>query len=300
MEIVRRTLFEGELLTLGHARARPSPGNGDDLACQPANVLVLPLRGAFAMHGGPRQRALATPGHAVLLAAERLYRMSLPTASGDDALTLRLTPRALAQLAPEAMAGTGFDVSAFEHCAPLEPGVILARTMLWRHLELGHRDPLQMEEAAAHLLMAALRGARRHAATRRRPARKSARGLRQVGRVLEAVSAHPDWKWTLAKLAAIACVSPGHLAHVFREELGCSVYAHVLDARLAKALDAVLETDTTLAEIALEAGFASHSHFTARFRARFGTTPAELRCKATRGIAAELRRIVTARSAAPH
>ena len=62
------------------------------------------------------------------------------------------------------------------------------------------------------------------------------------------------------------------------------------------ALDAVLDGGDDLTAIALDAGFASHSHFTARFRSFFGCTPAALRRVAGAAQLAELRKIVTARA----
>ena len=50
-----------------------------------------------------------------------------------------------------------------------------------------------------------------------------------------------------------------------------------------------------LTSIALDAGFASHSHFTARFRNFFGCTPAALRRMATAEQVGEMRKIMTAR-----
>jgi hypothetical protein len=65
----------------------------------------------------------------------------------------------------------------------------------------------------------------------------------------------------------IANLSPFHLCHVFRLMVGTSIYDYVLHERLAHSLDAVLDCGSDLTAIALDAGFASHSHFTARFRA---------------------------------
>jgi AraC family transcriptional regulator len=65
-------------------------------------------------------------------------------------------------------------------------------------------------------------------------------------------------------------------------------------SRLAKALGIVLESDTDLTTVALETGFASHSHFTARFRGLFGLTPTDLRRRAGPREVSELRKIVTA------
>jgi transcriptional regulator GlxA family with amidase domain len=121
--------------------------------------------------------------------------------------------------------------------------------------------------------------------------------MRGVTRAVEAVSADPQRKWTLGHLAALACLSPGHLAHVFRAEMGMPVYGFVLRCRLARALDAVLDSDSGLTTIALDAGFASHSHFTAKFRALFGHTPQQLRAGVRGGAVRELRMIVAAPAA---
>jgi AraC family transcriptional regulator len=71
-----------------------------------------------------------------------------------------------------------------------------------------------------------------------------------------------------------------------------------LHERLAHSLDAVLDSDDDVTAIAFDAGFASHSHFTARFRGFFGVTPTALRRVATTGHIAQLRKIMTARR--PH
>jgi transcriptional regulator GlxA family with amidase domain len=76
------------------------------------------------------------------------------------------------------------------------------------------------------------------------------------------------------------------------------VYRYAIRQRLAMALDAVLDSRLDLTSIALDSGFASHSHFTARFRAFFGLTPDALRRSAGSRSAAELRKIVTAQPAA--
>ena len=114
----------------------------------------------------------------------------------------------------------------------------------------------------------------------------------------DAISAAPERKWTLDELAGIAGVSPFHLSHVFNREVGTSVYRYALRSRLAMALEAVLDSRLDLTSIALDSGFTSHSHFTARFRAFFGLTPDALRRSARAGEAAALRKFVTARPAA--
>jgi AraC-like DNA-binding protein len=96
-------------------------------------------------------------------------------------------------------------------------------------------------------------------------------------RVKEAVAVSPDRKWSLHLLAELACTSPCHLARVFRESTGTSIHQYLLRLRLALALRRLLASEADLATIASDLGFSSHSHFSARFRALFGTTPTEIR-----------------------
>jgi AraC family transcriptional regulator len=295
--LVLRTLFNGAWLQIGYIAVRPTSSECGDLETSALNVLALPLAGVFAKHDGPRRHAIATPSHALLISAGKPYRLSFPGCIGDECLALRFTPAGLAHVMPEAMSGGGFDESRFAAHTLLPPALMLARSELWQRFAHDQVDALEAEERAFDLLDAALGAARRQRTAPRR-ARAAVGGTwrraRRVALAVEAICTEPERKWTLSELSALASVSPGHLAHLFRAELGTSVYDYVIRSRLSRALDAVLDSDSGLTEIALDAGFASHSHFTARFRALFGRTPQQVR-RATRGATArELRRIVTA------
>lgn len=297
----RRTLFEGAWLQIGHIAVRPASSECGELETSAMNVLALPLAGVFVKHDGPRRHAIATPNHALLISAGQPYRLSFPGCIGDRCLVLRLGSEALAHAMPQATSGDGFDQASFSTHALLPPAVMLARSLLWRRLEQGEVDALEAEERCIELLGATLGAARRQRAGSPRPARVpridrgSWRRLRPVVRTVEAIGTEPERKWTLGDLAALASVSPSHLAHVFRAETGLPVYGYLLRSRLALALDAVLDSDAGLTEVALDTGFSSHSHFTAKFRALFGCTPQQLRRGASGATAHELRRIATAR-----
>ncbi|MBE7416589.1 MAG: helix-turn-helix transcriptional regulator [Ideonella sp.] len=295
--VVQRTLFDGEWLQIGYVAVRPRSSGCGELESSALNVLALPLAGVFAKHDGPRRHAIATPQHALLIRAGAPYRLSFPGCVGDRCLALRFTPAALAQAMPEAMSADGFDEAAFAGHTALPPAALLARSALWRRLASDAVDALETEERAAGLLEATLAVARRQwpARTRGRVVRAGSwHRARHVARAVEAIATEPQRRWTLGTLGALASVSPGHLAHLFRAELGVSVYDFVVRSRLSRALDAVLDSDAGLTEIALDAGFASHSHFTARFRAFYGHTPQQLRRDACATTVRELRRIATA------
>ena len=89
--LVRRTLFVGEWLQIGHIAVRPESSECGEVETSDFNVLALPLAGLFAKHDGPRRHAIATPSHALLISAGKPYRLSFPGCIGDRCLALRLT-----------------------------------------------------------------------------------------------------------------------------------------------------------------------------------------------------------------
>jgi AraC-like DNA-binding protein len=169
---------------------------------------------------------------------------------------------------------------------------MILRNRLWARLGAPDIDRFEIEAYGLDLVSLSLKSLRADTA-RARPA-TAARWSRAVARVKEAVAVAPAGKWSVAELAKVAHLSPYHLCRVFREATGTPIYDYVLRERLARTIDAVLDGDD-LTGIALDAGFASHSHFTARFRAFFGCTPSAMRNGAKAGQARELRKIVTAR-----
>jgi len=88
-------------------------------------------------------------------------------------------------------------------------------------------------------------------------------------RFLESLSA--------VQLAQEVGVHPMHLARVFRVRFRTSIGLYVRRLRLDWAARQLAETDESLAQIALGAGFSDQSHFTRRFREHTGLTPALFR-----------------------
>src|SRR5256885_155059 len=73
---------------------------------------------------------------------------------------------------------------------------------------------------------------------------------------------------------------PASLARAFRAHYGLSVGEYGRRLRLAGAAAELAGSETPLAEIAANAGFADQSHFTRVFRRHVGTTPARYRAQA--------------------
>ena len=88
-----------------------------------------------------------------------------------------------------------------------------------------------------------------------------------------------DATWTggLGELASEVGVHPVTLARGFRRAYGCSVGEYLRLVRVSRAARRMAETDDSLAEIALAAGFADQSHFTKVFRRSTGVAPSVFR-----------------------
>jgi transcriptional regulator GlxA family with amidase domain len=75
------------------------------------------------------------------------------------------------------------------------------------------------------------------------------------------------------ELARTAGVSLRQLERLFRLHLGRSLGEHYLGLRLDRARDLLRQTTLSVLEVALACGFASASHFSRAYRARFGHAP---------------------------
>jgi AraC family transcriptional regulator len=92
---------------------------------------------------------------------------------------------------------------------------------------------------------------------------------------------------TLSEIARAVASSPYHLCRVFRRTTGQTIHRYRTELRLRHSLERVAEPRSDLATIALDLGFATHSHFTAAFRRLFGLTPSQFRSRARfRGVRA--------------
>jgi AraC-like DNA-binding protein len=242
------------------------------------NAIAMPLSGVFASHFDRRHEIVTTSNDAVLLGAGVPHHYSFPGGIGDHSLVLRWSPATLARVCPEVLDRDRFDMAQFAPQATLAPSAVVERELLWREAASGRGDTLALEERGIDLFATIMRAtqlslrrsvARRHSALARHTA--------QVQRVKTAIAAAPTARWTLAALADLARASPFHLARVFKSQTGVSLYEYVLRLRLARSLPWVLDTNGDLTNIALDAGFSSHSHFTEKFRARFGISPGAMR-----------------------
>src|SRR5262249_35761416 len=158
--------------------------------------------------------------------------ISFPGAIGDRALTLRFG-RALAHIR---LGGRSAEMTSH---GLLPAGAMMLRNLLLTRLQRAQADAFEAEALGLDLLAMALKSMR----SGMEPMRRSAhvRRMRAVERVKEALALAPSDSWSVAELAKVANLSPFHLCHVFRRLVGTSLYDYVLQERLARTLEVVVD-----------------------------------------------------------
>jgi AraC family transcriptional regulator len=96
-------------------------------------------------------------------------------------------------------------------------------------------------------------------------------------RVEEHVRTNLAAEISLRSLAGLCCMSVDHFLRSFRAAAGVTPYHYVLEQRLRRAAAVLRTTPTPIAVVAAECGFGNSSHFSVKFRARFGASPSRYR-----------------------
>jgi AraC-like DNA-binding protein len=181
---------------------------------------------------------------------------------GDRTLDVTFQPNI--RLDPSLAAGAAL--------VPVTPELHGARTrLLAAALAVDEVAALRFDLAAADLLGAVFAAGTGEPAGHRDP------DADVVDAALAHVHAHLADSLDLATLASAAALSPFHFARLFRRRVGEPPVRHVRRLRLERAALLLRETDRSVTEIALDAGFGSVSNFVTLFRAAFGLSPARWR-----------------------
>lgn len=138
----------------------------------------------------------------------------------------------------------------------------------------GHEDPLYVEGLSLALLG---RLRQRGSLTRAQPRRAGRFSAPLLERLQAFIAEHLSSELSIARLAEVACMSPDHFAHCFKLTFGMPPHRYVQRQRIAAGQRLLRDTRMPIAQVAVEVGFASQSHFTQAFRAHTGTTPARWR-----------------------
>lgn len=106
-------------------------------------------------------------------------------------------------------------------------------------------------------------------------------GLARLKPALDRLHARPDCVLPVREAAQLCRMSPAYFSRRFKAATGQAFSDYAADYRLLLGAHRVLASDDPISLIAFAAGFANPSHFTARFRARFGMSPRAYRAART-------------------
>ncbi|CDZ76134.1 Right origin-binding protein [Legionella massiliensis] len=105
---------------------------------------------------------------------------------------------------------------------------------------------------------------------------------RQLKKVIEFIGKHLDDKLTLAQLSDVACFSKYHFHRLFTAFTGLSLQQYIRWLRLKRAAhQLIVNKDTSIIEIAINAGFESHESFTRAFKQTCNLAPSEFRAQSS-------------------
>ena len=258
-----RQLYSGRLFQLGDYVCRAPAHVPSQTEVASGYELILVRRGAFVVHVAGREFFM-TANEALLLAPDQPYWIDHPVPGGDEC-TVITVPRELME----------------QHSAELPARRIVHERLFLSAHELmtrlsGNREPLELDEHLVAMLDAAL--------IDREPgdAPIIPRQKRAVRSVQELMSARFHESLPLDLLSSTAGLSPFYLSRVFRRIVGVPMHRYQSGLRLREALRRISEGERDLTSLALDLGFADHSHFTAAFRRYFGATPSAIRSRPIR------------------
>lgn len=281
MSHTRTILFEGLGMSVEDFRCRAAvePLGGEEP--NPTHSIVFVRRGVFC-RTRRHDTVVADPNHVLFYNASELYRYAHPVRGGDDCTILALdTTRALelvARYVPDAVE---------RPAAPFRFGHGLSsKRAAWLHWELLgalRKAPprIAVEDLVSELADEAVRVACRSHPSRRSGEPASAAAPRRQREIVEAatlaLSRRLETPPSLTELAAALDCSPFHLSRTFHRLTGLSLRAYIRRLRTRAAAERLAAGARDLTRVALDFGYADHSHFTNSFRQEWHVPPSRFR-----------------------
>jgi len=253
-------------------------------------------RTSVKMKIGDWRAEVATPNNVSFYNIGESYSRESIGGEGDECDWLAVAPSLLREIRAD-LAGDidGGEGPLFPRpFAPMRPAAFFAQRKLFSIA--GNPDTtmnsLQIEEAVTGLIGAIVGNAMDFwgysGKARRKPRPQCQRRRLQIIEEAKALLAREYWTdLSLADLARHLHCSAAHLSRMFHAATGFKLCDYRQELRLRKGLFLLEESGLEIGDIAVQVGFASHSHFTSAFHRRFGINPSEfLRWKSSKLILA--------------
>jgi AraC-like DNA-binding protein len=234
-----------------------------------ADEIAIVRRGVFRKRG-PDGDHLIDPTRVAIFRRGRPYVVDHPGRGGDHCTVLTFAPVVLRRVFDAARSGSASPFSALPPAIPADRTLLLAFHRLLTALRWSPPDDLLIDDTAMLALSAFRDMAERYAArsVRRR------QGRDRIGPAVRTLLAERyKERISIGGLASELAVSPFHLCRSFRSATGMTIHRYLTALRMTAALEMIGDYRGNLAQLALELGYSSHSHFATVFRSHFSISP---------------------------
>jgi AraC-like DNA-binding protein len=276
-----RRLHADDWLVVHDVRcAEVPPPLGDVEATQTLDI-VFPVSGGFVRHVGRvghGRRVVGDVATALVFRPAEPYRVTHPRGGGDRSLSIALRPRAVDDF--------GRSIGSLPDAVPTSVHADLLVRRWLAYAGSDQPDALEAFEVAAALVGHVLGDAR---GTGRTVAADWA-----ADAVRLELAADLGARVTMPELGRRVGLSPFHLARRFRAATGMSIHRWRRTLRVREALARIDAGERDLAGLAMDLGFAHHSHLSNEIRAETGQPPSAFRRPPTARDIARLRTILQA------
>ena len=285
-EQIDRVVFETDLVRIGAFRCHPEHPSFQDTGPAENYCFVFP-RTAVEIQHEHEPAFVANPNVVTFYNAGQVYWRNPISPEGDRCDWFGVEPG----LVRDALRGSDPGVDGRpERLFQFSRGwsdaqCYLLQRRLFSWVTSGNAvDPLAIDEMVIELLDRVLRCTCTSRFASDQP--KIGRSHRDIVHEIETLlSQRVEDRLTLKEIAREVGLSAYHVCRLFRRVTGIKIHQYSLRLRIREALTDVVESGRSLTEIALDAGFSSHSHFTDMFRHEFSVTPSSVRLQIVQTIA---------------
>ena len=261
-------VHQGEGTLVGAFRCPATDPRFKDSGPIQNDIFVFPRTSVGIRHaGGPSLIADLTV--ATLYNRGQIYDRSRISEEGDRSDWFAV-PRAVAM---EAVIANGHEPAArgpFPFAfVPVGDATYLKQRRLFQRARRG-ADAEAIDEAIYAVLDDVVSAAAPRAA---RPEAVAPRARAIADEIRAVVSGRFEEGWSLSRLAAHFRISAFALSRAFRKATGSTIHRYLVTLRLRASLEHLERPRADLSALALDLGFASHSHFSFAFGRTFAETP---------------------------
>lgn len=157
-----------------------------------------------------------------------------------------------------------------------DPSILLLMTSMLATIQSPRPISAFLMEAVTNHLIGSLLCSD-HGAIVVKPAARSVLSSPVLQRVKDHVEAHIAEDISLDRLARVAGVSRFHFIRLFKDSVGLTPHAYLIERRMVRACNLLMHTKQSIGEIAVNCGFEDPSYFAARFRRIYRMCPREFR-----------------------